>query len=290
MKNYFEVFHQPDLHSFDTLAFAGGGNRCWWQGGLIAHLLERGWALPQQLVGTSAGAAVAAACMSAGPRAAFQACRELYDGNDRLFNWRGLARLKLQFALQHIYPAWLESFVSSEHFEAIKRSGRQLRVAVTQPARALGLSGSLLAGSLAYLLDKKLAHSIHPRLPKWLGLKQAFFDLHQCADASQARTLLQAAAAAAPFMHSQRVKGQWAFDGGYTDNAPIPPQTEREKSKTLVLLTRHYPALPATFAWRGRNYWQPSRPVPVSTWDCRPTTQVRDALELGLTDARKLFG
>jgi hypothetical protein len=228
--------------------------------------------------------------MAAGPRAAFQACRELYDRNDRLFNWRGLARLKLQFAHQHIYPTWLESFVSSEHFEAIKRSGRQLRVAVTQPARALGLSGSLLAGSLAYLLGKKLAHSIHPRLPKWLGLKQAFFDLHECANASQARTLLQAAAAAAPFMHSQRVEGQWAFDGGYTDNAPIPLQTEREKSKTLVLLTRHYPALPATFAWRGRNYWQPSRPVPVSTWDCRPTTQVHDAFELGLTDARKLFG
>jgi predicted acylesterase/phospholipase RssA len=46
-----------DLAQVKTLSFAGGGNRCWWQGGLIAELLKRGWRLPPQLLGTSAGAA-----------------------------------------------------------------------------------------------------------------------------------------------------------------------------------------------------------------------------------------
>ena len=280
----------PHFSSINTLVFAGGGNRCWWQGGVIARLFSQNWKLPAQLVGTSAGAAVAAACLSAGPQAAFESCRALYAHNERLFDWRGLARFKLRFAHQHIYPAWLASFVSPAHLAAIKRSGSELHVAVTQPAWAMGLAGSVAAGSFAYLLDKKLAHSIHPVIPRWLGLKQAFFKLHECASASDALKLLQAAAAAPPFMNPLRIAGQWAFDGGYTDNAPVPPQTEAEKSTTLVLLTRHYPKLPAVFAWQGRSYWQPSQKVPVSTWDCRPGTSILQAFELGLADAKRLAG
>ncbi|WP_299511416.1 hypothetical protein [uncultured Limnohabitans sp.] len=80
-----------------------------------------------------------------------------------------------------------------------------------------------------------------------------------------------------------------AFDGGYTDNAPIPVQTESEKASTLVLLTRHYPDQAALFQAHGRTYWQPSRKVPVSTWDCRPGTTVADAFTLGQEDALRVL-
>ena len=80
-----------------------------------------------------------------------------------------------------------------------------------------------------------------------------------------------------------------AIDGGYTDNAPLEVQDAAAKSKTLVLLTRHYPKLPALFGWRGRSYLQPSARVPVSTWQCLPHTPVRDAFALGLRDAAALF-
>lgn len=52
-------------HRIHTLVFAGGGNRCMWQGGLLERLLAEGLSLPTQLVGTSAGAAVAAPSLSA---------------------------------------------------------------------------------------------------------------------------------------------------------------------------------------------------------------------------------
>jgi len=90
LKNLLPLTHL-DLTRTQTLAFSGGGNRCLWQGGLMEHLLGQGWTLPGQLVGTSAGAAVAAACLSAGPMAAFEACRQLYAHNHRLWDWRGLA-------------------------------------------------------------------------------------------------------------------------------------------------------------------------------------------------------
>ena len=171
-----------------TLAFAGGGNRCWWQAGLLTQLQEYGVRLPARLVGTSAGAAIAASLLAGSTDKALQACKQLYAANAHLFDWRGLARWRLNFAHQTIYPAWLAAFVNEGHFKAIQSAPSQLLVAVTRPAWALGLSGSIAVGTLAYLVDQKLFHHIHPALPRFLGLKQAFFSLHDCATAQVART------------------------------------------------------------------------------------------------------
>jgi predicted acylesterase/phospholipase RssA len=274
--------------ALDTLVFAGGGNRCWWQAGALSLLTKQGVALPPKLIDTSAGAAVAASFLTDGPKAALEACQRLYARNDRIFDWGALAKLRLCFAHQHTYPAWVAAFVNAGNFAAIRTSRVQLRVALTRPTRWLGLQGSMVAGTLAYIVDKHVSHSIHPRLPEWLGLRRDFLDLHDCADASAAQALLAAAAAAPPFMHATQIGGQGALDGGYTDNAPIPAQTDSEKNKTLVLLTRHYPHLPALFRWNGRSYWQPSRPVPVSTWDCTARATVTQAFALGEADARAL--
>jgi len=288
--------HQPEpiaasaLPDIDTLVFAGGGNRCWWQAGVVSHLQQTGWQLPRQLVGTSAGAAVATACMTEhGPQPALDACLRLYAANPRVLDWRGLARLKLRFAHQHIYPAWVQSFLHPGSFAQLLASPSRLRVGLTRPARGLGMAGSIVAGTLAYVVDKHLWHSIHPRLPRLIGLRQDFADLHDCRTVADAQTLLSAAAAAPPFMSSQQVGGASAIDGGFTDNAPIPAQSAAEKARTLVLLTRHYPKLPLLFCWRGRVYWQPSQRVPVSTWDCTPRTTVREAHALGEQDGLRLF-
>ena len=87
-----------------------------------------------------------------------------------------------------------------------------------------------------------------------------------------------------------KIKGICTFDGGYTDNAPIVPQTEVEKAATMVLLTRHYPRYPRIFQYDGRTYLQPSRPVPVSTWDCTAKATVTDAFTLGYEDAYSVWG
>lgn len=279
-----------NLGDVQTLVFAGGGNRCWWQAGALAHWMESGWFLPTQLVGTSAGAGVAAACMINGSKSALDACEALYSNNARIFDWSALARFKLKFAHQHIYPAWIGSFVNASSFEALRQAPAQLRVAITRPARALGLTGSVIAGTLAYIVDRYIAHSIHPGLPKFFGLRQDFVSLNSCDSLDDARNLLIAAAAAPPIMPAQHIANALAMDGGYTDNAPIPAQSSLEKSRTLVLLTRHYPKLPSLFRWCERSYWQPSRAIPVSTWECLPHTTVREAFALGMRDAIAALG
>jgi hypothetical protein len=81
------------------------------------------------------------------------------------------------------------------------------------------------------LLYTWVIHNTHPAWPRFLGLKQAFFSLKDCASVQEAHDTLKA---------------------------------------------------------HGRTYWQPSRKIPVSTWDCRPNTTVEDAFTLGQEDARQM--
>jgi predicted patatin/cPLA2 family phospholipase len=281
-----EPVDRLNLADIHTLVFAGGGNRCWWQAGAVTHWLEQGWQLPAQLFGTSAGAAVATSLLTTGAHTALEACQRLYAANARMFEWKHLLRLRVRFAHRHIYPQWLTSFLNAEHFERLRQSSSRLSVAITRPARMLGLSGSVAAATLAYLVDKFVANRIHPRLPKMLGLRQDMLDLQDCASVDDAMTLLVAAAAAQPFIPARRIAGRAAFDGGYTDNAPIPPQHAADNGGTLVLLTRHYPKLPTLFRSEDRYYWQPSRRIPVSMLACTPRATIHEAFALGEGDAR----
>lgn len=273
------------FNKWGTLVFAGGGNRCWWQAGVVSRLLEEGWILPPQLVGTSAGAAVAASFLTSKPDLALTACKDLYGANSHLLRWSKLLRGHIEFAHQTIYPAWLEAFVNEVTFPALKLSKTSLLVAISRPSRFIGLKASVALATLAYLADKKVWHRIHPELPRRLGLRQDFIKLDHSHDAGEARKILLAAAAAPPIMAAVLLNGSPAFDGGYTDNAPIPEQLPIQREQTLVLLTRRYPSLPTFFKLNGRTYWQPSEAVPVSTWDCTVRCTVNAAYKLGRHDA-----
>lgn len=287
MRAVISTANELNLGQVDTLVLAGGGNRCWWQAGVLRQLLDANKRLPMQWVGTSAGAAVAASFLAGSADKALQACLRLFADNPTIFDWSGLLTCRLRFAHQQIYPKWVEAFLNAGTFATLRDVPMRLTVAVTRPARYLGTGGSVAVGTLAYLVDKYLWNSIHPRLPAMLGLRQEFIRLSDCADVATAQSILVAAASAPPFMSAPRVGGRYAIDGGYTDNAPIPPTPDQASSNTLVLLTRHYPKLPPLFNWLGRSYWQPSQRIPVSTWDCTPKTTVREAYALGLQDGMR---
>ena len=247
--------------------------------------MERGRPLPPNLVGTSAGAAIAAACLTTGPIAALEACRALYADNLSNFRWRSLLNRRVEFAHQRIYPAWIGTFVSDDTFPILLKAKSRLVVAVSRPSRVLGLAGSVGVGTLAYIVDKKVWHSLHPRLPRVLGLRLDFLPIDGCATAAEALRLLCASAAPPPILPARRVAGRFAFDGGYTDNAPMPQLSAAEQAISLTLLTRHYPQREPFFRHGQRWYAQPSRPVPVSTWDCTYKATVDAAFALGQRDA-----
>lgn len=277
------------LSNIDWLVFSGGGNRCWWQAGVISGLLKSNWALPSRLTGTSAGASIAAAFLTSTTQNALAACLYLYGNTQKIFSWSLRSVRSPQFAHKKIYPAWVSSIITDETFQIAKHSLTQLDIAITRPSRWLGLTGSIFAGTAAYLIDKKVSNTLHPRLPLYMGLKQEFVSLNGCSSFSEAHTLLCAAAAAPPFMPARLVSGGHAIDGGYVDNAPVPAQTLKERQKTLVLLTRHYPRLPRLFEFQNRCYFQPGQKIPVSTWDCTHKATVLDAFNLGSLDVQNML-
>jgi predicted patatin/cPLA2 family phospholipase len=222
--------------------------------GALSYFIERGLTLPKTVVGTSAGAAIAAACLTIGSRAALDACQSLYAENKRMFHWKPLLNGKIVFAHQWIYPAWIRSFVNENTFPAIRDSSTSLWVAVTRPSTALGLRLSVCVGTIAYIVDKNVWHSVHPRLPRMLGLQQEFLRLDDCQAASDAQRILCASAAPPPIMPAVDYAGAYAFDGGYTDNTPIPSQTLAEQAATLVMLTRHYRKRGSFFEIGQRHY------------------------------------
>lgn len=272
-----------EFDQVETLVFAGGGNRCWWQAGLLTRLFESGFDRPPRFVGTSGGAAVAASLLTLGAQHALDACIAAYAGNRSVFDFS--RRPKLRFAHTRIYPAWIESFVNAQTFSRFRTSTTSLTVAVTRPARFLGVTGSALAGTLAYLLDKYWSKSLHPKLPTRMGLRQDFLTICPETPLGDVQALLVASATAPPIM----LNGEFALDGGFVDSVPVEEQTLGQRRRTLVLLTRHYPDLPMLFAFADRTYLQPSARVPVSTWDCTAKTDVKRAFEMGQRDASSLL-
>jgi len=275
----------PKLSHFSQVVCAGGGNRCWWQAGVLGVLSDAGMAQPKIVVGTSAGAAIATAWITETIEHSLEACKRLYGENDRVFRWRPKHN-EARFAQTKIYPEWINSVLSPADFEKLKGVSTRLIVAVTRPSPWLGQRLSVGIATLMYLADKCFGKQLHPNAAKRMGLSHELFELADSPNHDQACNVLVASAAAPPFIPARYINEKIALDGGYVDSMPI---TSPRLTNTLVLMSRYRRDLPSLFEHKERTYWQPSAPVPVSTWDCTPSATVDDAYDLGVNDARALI-
>src|SRR6266704_2906706 len=237
---------------FDAIAFAGGGNRCYWQGGFYEAVADR-LALPPKLtVGVSAGAfACIYSILGIGARVRKRVLDELIDN-------AALARLK-QLTDLHIAVARL-------------------------PFGLPPLVGAAI-GIGCYQVEKHLFHPVHPRLGRMLGFRAEFIRVRDLATPSELRDTILASGCVPPFMPLVVVGGKPGFDGGLVDNVPVGPlePVEAAGGRTLVLLTRTYRRVPKV---PGRTYVPPSRPIGAKQFDVTNPAAIRDAYELGLQDGQ----
>ena len=272
----------PPIESFNTIILAGGGNRCWWQAGVLAEWTVAARIRAQRFAGTSAGAGVLVATLAGQIDIAIDACQRLYNANPSIFANRQQPRS--WFAHESIYPRWIESFMTTDALTTVKSLGVEVQIGIARLVRGMPTSLGVGLGVLAYLVDKYGFGDIHPRLPTWLGYRMELRRFDTLQTQPHATHLLVAAAAAPPFIRAREIDQRQAFDGGLVDNAPrLAPIDPCEQQ--LVLLTRHYPKRPRAFIHAGRWYLQPSRPVPVSTWDCTPRADISGAVALGRRDS-----
>jgi pimeloyl-ACP methyl ester carboxylesterase len=269
---------------FDALAFAGGGNRCYWQGGFYEAVADRLGLPPKLSVGVSAGAfACIYSALAIGPRV-----REL------VLAACGPQRKNFDFAawcaggplcpVGPMYRALLEDLLDDAALARLKQQ-TDLFIAVARlPFGLPALLGAAI-GIGAYQIEKHLLHPVHPRFGRALGFRAEFIRVRDLASAGELRDAIIASGCVPPFMPRVLVGGKPGFDGGLVDNAPVGPlePVEAAGGRTLVLLTRSYRQVPKV---PGRTYVQPSRPIGAKQFDITNPGAIRAAYELGLQDGK----
>jgi predicted acylesterase/phospholipase RssA len=267
---------------FDAISFAGGGNRCYWQGGFFEALAERFDLRPTLAVGASAGAfAGIYSLLGLGPqvRERVLATCGPHRRNFDLAGWRSGEPL---CPVGLLYRSLIEDVLDADALIALK-SRADFRVAVTRlPANMPPLLGAAF-GIGAYQLEKHLFAPVHPRFGTKLGFKPEFIAVNGLATSTDLADALMASSCVPPFMPVIEVDGVPAFDGGLVDNVPVAPlaPVEAAGGRALVMLTRRYRALPDI---PGRTYVQPSQKIAVKQFDITNPDGIGAAYELGLTD------
>lgn len=267
---------------FDAIVFAGGGNRCYWQGGFYETAAPRLGLAPKLVVGASAGAFAATySLLGVGPdvrRRVFAGCGPHLKNFD-IAAWR---RGEPLCPVGPLYTGLLAQTLDDDALHRLNAT-TDLQIAVTRLPRGLSALAGAIIGIGAYQLEKHLLHPVHPRFGRALGFRPEFISARSLVNANEMRDVLMASGGVPPFMPITEVKGAPAFDGGLVDNVPVEPLLPIESAggKTLVLLTRLYKGLPSV---PGRMYIQPSSPIKISQFDITDPDGIRAAYELGVKD------
>lgn len=267
---------------FAGLAYAGGGNRCYWQGGFYETVASEIGLKPRRIVGASAGAgAMLYNALGVGPTVR-EMLREACTGRTSEVDWAAFCRGGRLFPVAEMYRGMLASLFTPERLAALKAQADFL-IAISRPPRFWPLPVITTIGIGAYQLEKRLRRPVHPTVGRKLGFRPDLIRIADCADPEQLVDALMASAAVPPFMPAGNIGARAALDGGLVDSAPAWALAEMEAAgeQTLVLLTRPFAEVPDI---KNRTYVRPSQVIPVSQFTIRNWDGIRFAYELGVKD------
>lgn len=267
---------------FDAVAFAGGGNRCYWQGGFWEAAAPLLGLDPAMIVGVSAGAWSACYSLLGLGRMVNEMVAEGCSQGRRNFEWRAWRSEGSPWPVSLMYRSLIEAVIDEAALARLKR-GPEILIGLARKPRRLPLALAVPLGIAAYQIEKKWRAPVHPRGGRALGFVPEFVRVQDLASPAELSAALMASASVPPFMPVGRIGGTAALDGGLVDNVPAEPllPVEERGGTTLVILSRLYRAFPQV---KGRLYVQPSQPVPIGQFDITNPDGIRRAYEMGLKD------
>lgn len=284
---------------FDSVVFAGGGHRCWWQLGWWEVVAEQISLAPKQIAGVSAGAATACVLYGSSAQTALNYYRRVLGAEARNFYPAHLIQ-RGQKVMPHeqIYRAALAELLGGSAFTRLMDTAPSIRILYARPPRWVPPTVAVGGALIAYTFEKYWLSSLHPRSGVKLGFKPEVAVVQDCADEQTLIDLIIASSSTPPFTSVQRLGGSPVLDGGLIDNvpvaalAPLPPVVSSDEqgngaiARTLVLTTRRYKKLDLVFERDDRLYVQPSRKVDVSSWDYANPDAYASTFEQGRQDAQ----
>ena len=269
-----------------ALTLAGGGNRAFFQAGLLRHWWARLEPRVAVIASCSAGSSMAVSLMTGREReaTAFWYARRAHV--TRNIEWRKLFRGQRPTPHTPVYRDTLRHSLAEGGFDRLRAAPCPVLVLTAMPPRWLPGPAAVVVGMAAYSLERKLRYGkLHPGSGRLLGFRPQVFDLRECPSIDAVIDVVVASSATPPFTPLGRHNGSALLDGGLVDNAPaFLAEGAAGVRKHLVILTRPYPA--GSVGRKGiRWYLCPGEPVPVNRWEYTRPDQVEATIALGEREA-----
>ena len=169
---------------------------------------------------TSAGCAMATACMLNRGQQALDLFVEMTDRNPSNIHWKNLGPSAQAPLLPHIqmYREALEVFLTPADLQ--KLEGKTLAFLIARfPSYLPQTIGTMLA-FLIYGLDKHLTGDLHPSWTRKLGFQPIVEGNREANTLQELVSTILAASCVPPVLPHGRYKGMRVLDGGIIDNAP----------------------------------------------------------------------
>jgi len=273
------------------LTLAGGGNRAFWQLGM----LERWWKeLEPRLASVaacSAGASMAVTWLSGRQNETHEYWLGRRARVTRNFEWGRLLTGRRPTPHEPIYRDTLRYSLADGGLERIRALPFPLLILTAAFPGWMPVSLATVAGMTAYSIERQLAMGkLHPRSGRVIGFQPVVVDARTCEAPEDLVDLVLASSATPPFTSIGNHRGRRLLDGGMVDNAPaFVAERATGVKRNLVLLTRPYPD--ASVGWKGmRLYLCPTEPVPINRWDYTSAERVDATVSLGRLDADRHAG
>jgi len=268
-----------------ALTFAGGGNRSFYQLGLLMRWGDALMPRVAAIASCSAGACVITTFLSGRREEARKYWLNRASGITRNFDWRKLLRGQRPAPQGEIYRDTLLVTFADGGLERIRRQPFPIYVLASAFPWLLPRSMSIALGIGLYSAERSVRKAPHPRSPRLIGFTPVAIDARSCESAEELANLILASSATPPFTPIGNFRGLRLLDGGMIDNAPaFLAERHTEARRSIVFLSRPYH--PSVLGiQKHRLYVAPTRPTPINRWDYTQPHLLDETVAMGEREA-----
>ncbi|HEV2860136.1 MAG TPA: patatin-like phospholipase family protein [Pyrinomonadaceae bacterium] len=275
------------------LIFAAGGNRSFYQLGLMRRWRDKLLPRTGVIAACSAGACMAVLSLTGREAEAEEFWNGRREGLTKNFEWGRLLRGERPTLHERIYRETLLCALDGGGFERVRSQPFPVYVLTTGYPKRLPPMLAALLGLWAYKLDSGPRRGAGRKVSyaSRAGFTAVAYDARACDSASMLADLIIASSATPPFTAVGRVAGRRLLDGGIISTVPIfltdsvPGVTRR-----LVFMTSPLSGTSRAGAADNIFYAAPSAPLEVATWDLTKPELIEKAIRTGEEDAVRLDG
>jgi predicted acylesterase/phospholipase RssA len=268
-----------------ALTFAGGGNRSFYNLGLLTRWEDTLMPRVAAIASCSAGACVIATFLSGRREEARRYWLNRASGITRNFDWRKLLRGQRPAPQGEIYRDTLLVTFADGGLERIRRQPFPIYVLAAAFPWLLPRAVSIALGIGLYSAERSVRKAPHPRSPQMIGFTPLAVDARACESVEELANLILASSATPPFTPIGTFRGLQLLDGGMIDNAPaFLAERHAEARRSIVFLSRPYH--PSVLGiQKHRLYLAPTRPTPINRWDYTQPHLLDETVAMGEREA-----